>query len=121
MVQAQPSGQGGREVTLAAAQLARKQLTEAAKWLAEEDELMDEELKGREVKAMPAQAPKIIFAKRGPTPAPGEQSWGPKPLAAFPPPIQAGKDDSYLATGYGRRIIEQRGFRELRSGLGLKS
>lgn len=114
---AQPGGQGGREATLAAALLSRKQLQEAAKWLADEDEAMDAEIKARQVKPEVASAPRFKFNAPPPQMASSGQPahppvvWPPKP-SSIPT-----KDESALATGYNRKIIEHRGYRELVTGL----
>jgi hypothetical protein len=117
---AQPSGQGGREATLAAALLSRKQLQEAARWLTDEDEAMDAEIQARQVKPEVARTSKFHF--RAPPSQSGDSGgFGPRSTAKFPPPTPSSaiKDDSALATGYNRKIIEQRGCRELKSGLGV--
>ena len=50
----------------------------------------------------------------------GDGGFGPKPIEGPPKPKGVPvKDESAVATGYNRKLIEGRSQRELRSGLGL--
>jgi len=83
---------------------------------------MDAEYDTRKVKAEVVKAGGSFKFK--PASSSADSGIGPRPTAAFPPqpPSSSGaKDESSLATGYTRRIIEQRGIKELKSGLGMMS
>ena len=104
-------------MTLAAALLSRKQLVEAAKWIEEEEKATDTDLEARKVKPEVAR-PGASFKFRPAASSQANTGFGPRPTATFPP-TAAAKDESSLATGYTRRIVEQRGIKELKSGLGV--